>query len=159
MKKFLIVALALCLMLGIFSGCNAETETVPAEMEYQLDDTGASIVLPTELGFERMESELNDYFGIGANGEWCIIVNRDEKTEYTLEDYAKESAKVNNADDALKDADGNYYFIYETEEYHFYTAVREGQQYYYRVAFYCFNDVWDSYKDRFSTWASTIQVD
>lgn len=159
MKKFLSFVIALCMILPLLAGCGKTDKVdVPAQMEYQLDDTGVTITLPTELGFERMESELNDYFGVGGNGEWCIIVNLDDKTEYTLEEYAKESAKVNNAQEAKLDADGNYYFTYETDEYHFYTVVRENQKNFYRVAFYCFNDVWDSYKDSFPAWASTIKV-
>ena len=162
MKKITCVLLAMCLICCMLSACGGtggKEETLPAEMTVSFGDTGAKITLPTELGFEQMASELNEYFGVGANGEWSIIVNTDEKGDYTLDEYAELTAKANDANRAVKDADGNYYFTYNNEGYRFYTAVREGANKYYRVAFYCFSDVWSDYADNFALWATTIEVE
>lgn len=160
MKKFFCAVLALSLFAGIFAGCgNAGGETKPApDMEFKLGETGVVVTLPGDLGFGQMESSLNDYFGVGGNGEWCIIVNQDEKSDYTLEEYAKLTAEANDSNRVQKDADGNYYFIYKNDEYHFYTAIRETQDSFYRVAFYCFKDVWGNYSERFAQWATTIEI-
>lgn len=165
MKKLACVLLAMCLICGILSACGGgagaggKDETEPKEIVVDFGETGAKITLPGELGFEQMTSELNEYFGVGANGEWSIIVNTDEKGDYTLEEYAELTAEANEATRAIKDPDGNYYFTYKNEGYHFYTAVREGAQKYYRIAFYCFGDVWSDYADSFAQWASTIEVE
>ena len=59
---------------------------------------------------------------------------------------------------AIKDPDGNYYFTYSSDGYWFYTAVREGAEKYYRIAFYCFGDVRTQYAEQFEQWAKTIEV-
>lgn len=159
MKKLLCLVLVLCLAACALVGCGGPEETTPRDMEIALGDTGVRVTLPADLGFAQQESSLNDYFGVGASGEWCIIVNQDEKSDYTLKEYAELTAEANGSDRAQQDADGNYYFIYENEEYHFYTAVRETADSYYRVAFYCFKDVWSSYGDRFAQWATTIMIE
>lgn len=158
MKKFLCTFFVFCIMISLLAGCGESDETLPPEMDYKLGETGVTVTLPTELGFEQMESEINEFFGVGASGDWSIIVNRDEKGDYPIKEYADLTAKANYAEQACQDSDGNYYFIYESDEYHYYTAVREGAECYYRVAFYCFNDVWQNYEDSFAQWAATIQV-
>lgn len=142
-------------------GCSgAPGKSLPAEQTVQLGDLNVTVTLPTDLGFEAQESQLNDFFGAGASGEWCIIANVDEKGEYPLEEYAHFTAQANGADDANVDANGNYYFTYINEEegYRFYTAVREDTDHFYRIAFYCHEDLWESYEARFIQWAATIQL-
>ena len=143
-----------------------EKDNVPEDFAIPLGDTGVKVAIPAEMGFERYESELNDFYGGGPNGEWRIIVNAELKSDYadcTLADYASLSAKANNGEVA-QDADGNYYFTYTnavspSEVYAFYTAVRESGDKYYRVAFYCFSEFWDIYSEKFSDWATTIVIE
>ena len=162
MKKWMSICLSVCLMAGMLTACGGDAgkrdETVPVDMVYELGETGVKITLPTEVGFEQRESELNDFFGIGASGEWSIIVNSDEKGGYTLDEYANLTAEVNDAYKAIKDPDGSYYFTYSSDGYWFYTAVREGAEKYYRIAFYCFGDVRTQYAEQFEQWAKTIEV-
>lgn len=161
MKKLISICLCVFLLAGVLTACGGESkpeETMPTELAYDLGETGVKITLPTELGFEQRESELNEYFGVGASGEWSIIVNSDDKGGYTLDEYAELTAEANDAKRAIKDADGNYYFTYSNEGYWFYTAVREGAEKYYRIAFYCFGDVKDQFSDNFKLWAATIEV-
>ena len=52
-------------------------------------------------------------------------------------------------------------FEYENEEqgYHYYTAVRQNNQYYYRVAFYCLKEYWSEHESNFADWATTIKLE
>lgn len=161
MKKWISVCLCICLLAGVLTACGKEAkkdETAPMEILGELGETGVKITLPVDVGFEQRESELNEYFGIGANGEWSIIVNSDEKNGYELEEYAKLTAEANGSLKAVVDPDGNYYFVYSSDGYWFYTAVREGAEKYYRIAFYCFGDVRSQYDPLFREWAKTIEV-
>lgn len=176
MKKFIALILVFGMLFALTAcggGNNTEENTSSPEQDeitedfaIPLGDTGVKVAIPAEMGFERYESELNDFYGGGANGEWRIIVNAEPKSDYadcTLADYASLSAKANNGESA-QDADGNYYFTYTNavspgEVYKFYTAVREGEDKYYRVAFYCFSEFWDNYSGKFSEWATTIVVE
>lgn len=129
-----------------------------------LGDTGATVVIPADTGFEAQESELNDFYGLGANQEWAIIANVEPKSDYpdsTIADYTSASAQANEAT-VGQDSDGNYYFTYvkdmgDGDIYTYYTAVRENETNYIRVAFYCFNDAWDTYGSQFSDWSTTIE--
>lgn len=158
MKRFLSVALLVALMVLLLAACGEPKVETPKTLDYTLGDTGVVVTLPTELGFERMESELNEFFGVGANGEWSIIVNMDENDAYTLEEFIDYTAKANGADGAKKTANGNFYFTYEDEGYSFYTVALEHNSCYYRVTFYCFSDVWNDYKDNFVDWATTVRI-
>ncbi len=176
MKKLLTLILAFCIVFALTACSNSnapmdeelfsDTDVISEDFKIPLGDTGAKVSIPAEMGFEAYETKLNDFYGGGPNGEWRIIVNTDLKSdyaEYTLEEYSALNAKANNGE-AAQDADGNHYFVYinkvSTEEiYQFYTAVREGEENYYRVAFYCFRDLWDNYSEKFAQWATTIEVE
>ena len=173
MKRVFALILASCMLLALAacgsSNANAEAttpptaETAPQLPTTSLGDTGVQITLPEEMGFEAQTSELNDYFAVSANSDCAIVVNIANKSDYTglsLAEYADGSAEVNGAEGAAQDADGNYYFTYINEDgYHFYTAVREGADKYYRVGFYCFSDGWASFSEQFAQWAATIVVE
>ena len=161
MKKWICICLSVCLLAGALTACGKgakQDETTPAEMTGALGETGVKLTLPTDVILEQRESELNEYFGIGSTGDWSVIVNSDAKGGYTLKEYANQTAEVNGALKAVKDTDGNYYFSYSSDGYWFYTAVREGAEKYYRVAFYCFSDVSNVYSEQFEQWAKTIEV-
>jgi len=176
MKKLTAIILVFCMIFVVTSCGNSNTivdETPSTEQDMGSEDfaiplgeTGAKVVIPAEMGFERYESELNEFYGGGPSGEWRIIVNTELKSDYTnctLADYAELSAQANEGESA-QDADGNYYFIYvnevsDDEIYKFYTAVREGAEKYYRIAFYCFDNTWDHYGEKFAEWATTIEVE
>ena len=106
-----------------------------------------------------MTSEKNDFFAQGDGGNWAVIVNHEDKEGFTLEEYAQTCAEANNAGEAKIAADGNYYFEYENEGHHFYTAVRQNNQYYYRVAFYCLKEDWSLLESNFAEWATTIKLE
>ena len=144
---------------------NVSQEDVNAEdFAIPLGDTGATIVIPADMGFEAQESEINDFYGLGANQEWAIIANVEPKSDYpdsTIADYTSASAQANEAT-VGQDSDGNYYFTYvkdmgDGDIYKYYTAVRENETNYICVAFYCFNDAWDTYGSQFSDWSTTIE--
>lgn len=107
-----------------------------------------------------------NFFGGGPGGDWRIIVNTESKSDFpdcTLADYASLTAQANEGE-VGQDADGNYFFTYvniisDEETYKFYTAVREGSEKYYRVSFYCFDEYWETFGDRFAEWAMTIEVE
>ena len=159
MKRLLSVALLVSLMIVFLAACGEPKVEVPETLEYKLGDTGVVVTLPTALGFERMESELNEFFGVGANGEWSIIVNMDENDAYTLEEFTDYTAKANGAEGAKSTGDGNYCFTYEDGGYYFYTVALEHDGCYYRVTFYCFGDVQDTYKEDFVSWGATLRVE
>ena len=174
MKRLFLLALTFC-MIFVLAACgsgNAPVNEAPDDVmaedfKIPLGDTGAKIDIPPEMGFETYESEFNEFYGGGPNGEWKIIVNTDLKsdlTDCTLAEYANLTAQANGAEGAAQDADGNYYFIYRNEAdsdkvYKCYTAVREDAEKYYRVTLYCFDDLWDIYSDRFAEWATTVEVE
>jgi hypothetical protein len=174
MKKIPALILVLCMFL-VLTACgssNVDELSIPEEdivtegFLIPLGDTGAKVAIPAEMGFERYESELNEFYGGGPNGEWRIIANTELKSDYTdctLADYCALSAKANGGE-AGQDADGNHYFTYTNEVsadevYRSYTAVREGAEKYYRISFYCFSNLWDNYDEKFSEWATTIEVE
>ena len=108
--KFFIVLLSSILLTGCDSNNNVMMEE---DLAIPLGDTGISVKLPSEYGFEAKTSELNDFFGYSANEEWSIIVNHEEKEDFTgIDQYAQASAIANEAGDAKLASDGNYYFEY-----------------------------------------------
>jgi len=153
--KFLIILLTPILLAGCATN---SVEPIEEDIAIPLGNTGVTVEIPSKYGFEAKTSERNDFFGRSSNGDWCIIVNHDEKGDYSLEEYAQEVAEANGASKAKLAADGNYYFEYINGDYHFYTAVRQNDEYYYRVAFYCFEDLWSQYESEFSDWATTIKL-
>lgn len=143
----------------------SQEEQRTEDLAIPLGDTGATVVIPDEMEFEAYESVQNDFFGGGSSGDWCIIANTEPKSDYpdsTLADYAGLSAEANDGIVA-QDANGDYYFTYVNEVdgdvYKLYTAVREGANEYYRISFYCFDDTWEYYSDKFAEWAATIEVE
>ncbi len=165
MKRIIAFSLVLVLAFGLCA-CGAapstnepvETTTEPTDPHYTFD-VGFEITLPE--GFVEQESLLNDFFGTGDNGAYAIIANKDVKAEYeSVAAFAEALAKANNADEAKQDDEGNYYITYlnETNNQRFYTAIREGETYIYRVAFYCPADNWSHYEALFPQWATTITV-
>ncbi len=146
------------------NGNESQEDANDEDIAIPLGDTGATVVIPADMGFEAQESELNDFYGLGANQEWAIIANVEPKSDYpdsTIADYTSASAQANEAT-VGQDSDGNYYFTYvkdmgDGDIYKYYTAVRENETNYIRVAFYCFNDAWDTYGSQFSDWSTTIE--
>ena len=152
--KFLVIGTSVLVVWCINNYKSAEKSIV------SLGDTGITVELPSEYKFKEKTSKINDYFGQAFSGEWSIIVNHEEKDDFAgLDEYAQASAKANNAGKAKLASDGNYYFEYKNGEYHFYTAVRQNNKYYYRIAFYCFEEDWLKYKDNFEKWATTIKLE
>ena len=176
MKKAFSVILVLCILVGL-TACGGsepvtnnptvlEQETLPEDLVIPLGDTGVKVEIPGDVGFERFESELNDFFGGSPGGTWLVIVNVEPKSDYpdcTLADYVALSAQANEAEFA-QESDGNYFFTYTNEYsadeiYKFYTAVRENDEQYYRIAFYCPDFFWENYGQQFAAWAKTIEVE
>ncbi|MCF2651664.1 hypothetical protein [Anaeromassilibacillus senegalensis] len=175
MKRLTAMILALCMLFAL-SACGNNNSTadgsaypedlITEDFKYPLGDTGAKVAIPAELGFEAYESELNDFYGGGPGGDWRIVVNTEPKSDYpdyTLAVYADLSAQANGS--AIEqDANGNYYYTYINDSdpdkiYRFHTSVREGTDMFYRVSFYCFDEYWESFGDRFTEWAMTIEVE
>ena len=179
MKKTISFALCVLAMLAMLTGCgtpydrgdvsftptdaptNAPTTTVPTTEDpgttYTFD-VGFSVTMNATLA--EQESQMNDFYALGNDGEFAIICNLEPLADYeSLDEYAKLAAESNNAT-AEKAADGNYFFSYINDEqgYHFYTAVRQGAENFYRVAFYCPLDNWSFYGDDFAQWAETVTV-
>ncbi len=171
MKKS-ILALILALSILMLAGCTSPSDfsdqdhtadssvvqTPPQPNVITLGDLGITLELPEGHGLEPQESKLNAYFATSLGGNYAVIVNFDEKGDYTLEEYANDVAIANNAQKAELAEDGNYYFTYSNEGYHFYTAVRQTDTAYYRIAFYCFEDDWASLGRLFANWAATIKM-
>lgn len=168
MKKMIALTLALVLALGLCA-CSAApsgseepvetTTTVPTDPTYTFD-AGFTVTLPE--GFEVQESLLNDFFGTGDKGAYAIIANKDLKAEFeSVEQFANALATANDADGAKQDAAGNYYITYlnASNNHRFYTTIREGETYIYRIAFYCSDESWSQYEPLFTQWASTIVVE
>ena len=175
MKRIAAIILVYCMLFAL-AACGKNNSTadgsaypedlITEDFKYPLGDTGAKVAIPAELGFEAYESELNDFYGGGPGGDWRIIVNTELKSDLadcTLADYASLTAQANEGE-VGQDANGNYFFTYvnkisDEETYKFYTAVREGSEKYYRVSFYCFDEYWETFGDRFAEWAMTIEVE
>lgn len=172
MKRLSALLLVFCMLFALTACSNDNTgdenvsqgEQHTEDLAISLGDTGATVVIPDAIAFEEYESVQNDFFG-GDSGDWCVIANTEPKSDYpdsTLADYAGLSADANNGIVA-QDANGDYYFTYVNEVdgdvYKFYTAVREGANEYYRISFYCFDDTWEYYSDKFAEWAATIEVE
>ena len=164
MKKILCIILAMLLLCACGAPAANEdpvetTTTVPTDPTYTFD-AGFTVTLPE--GFEEQESLLNDFFGTGDKGAYAIIANKDAKAEFeSVEQFANALATANEADGAKQDAEGNYYITYlnTSNNHRFYTAIREGETYIYRIAFYCPAENWSHYEALFTQWASTIVVE
>lgn len=175
LKKAFAIVCILCMLVAL-NACSGSEPTAPEAPVYEeaapkdfaipLGDTGVKIVIPSDGGFETYESELNDFLGGNPGGTWKVIVNTEPKSDFpgcTLADYAALSAQANNGE-VGQDADGNYYFTYTNEYsaeeiYKFYTAVREVEDQYYRIAFYCFDSSWEELGPQFADWSTTIEVE
>lgn len=165
MKRLTTLFLVLC-MLFAFTACGNIGGQSDEDMVIDLGDTGATVVIPAKMGFEVQESEMNDFYGLGANKEWAIIANVDLKSDYpdyTLAEYASLTAQANKGSTPGQDLNGNYYFTYvrdmgDNDVYKYYTAIRESDTGYIRVSFYCFEDAWDTYRPQFKDWAETIKI-
>ena len=139
-----------CLFLYIDESINKTVETV-------LGDTGFSVQLPADAGFAQQASEKHEFFGTGMNGSFAIMASRDEKGDYNMETYAKELAEVNGAEEAKIAADGNYYFTRSDGQYTFYTALRQTEENFCRITFYCFTKDRTEFESLFVEWATTIR--
>ena len=166
MKKFIIkfVVIAIALLAVVLYNNYKQTENyqiIEEDLTIPLGDTGITFELSSQHVFQSETSENNDFYGLGDGGSWAIIVNHEDKEGFTLEEYAQAAAKANNAGEAKLAVDGNYYFEYVNEEqgYHYYTAVRQNDQYYYRIAFYCLKDYWLEHQSNFADWATTIKLE
>ena len=166
MKKVNFIKIFIVLLLPILLiGCGTNNSLVENSgileevLPIPLGNTGITVEIPSEYGFEAKKSEKNDFYGLSSSEEWAIIVNHDDKDGYTLEEYAQAVAISNNAGKAKIASDGNYYFEYKNGEYHFYTAIRQNDKYYYRVAFYCFEEDWSKYESIFADWSTTIRLE
>ena len=176
MKTVFSVILVFCILVGL-TACGGsepvannptvlEQEALSENLVIPLGDTGVTVEIPGDAGFERFESELNDFFGGSPGGVWLVIANVEPKSDYpdcTLADYVALSALANEAEFG-QDSDGNYFFTYTKEHsaseiYKFYTAVRENDEQYYRIAFYCLDLFWEDYGQQFAAWAKTIEVE
>ena len=175
MKKTLAVACIFCMLVALTACSGSQPtaleapvyeETASEDFAIPLVDTSIKIVIPSDGGFETYESELNDFSGGNPGGTWRVIVNAEPKSDYpdcTLADYTALSAQVNEGE-VGQDTDGNYYFTYTNEYsaeeiYKFYTAVRESEDQYIRIAFYCFDSNWEELGQQFADWAKTIEVE
>ena len=151
----------MAIMMCMFVGCAAEQEEITQDVEVvALGDTGVTLVLPIDQGFLSQESQHNDFFGGGANGQWCVIVNKDEKEDISIAEYVQATADANASERIGQDDYGNYYFIHlnKADECQFYTAVRESEDGFYRIAFYCSVEKWPYYMEEFAQWSATIQI-
>ncbi len=175
MKKTISFALCLCMLAAIVAGCgapsyrddvfftptNAPTTTVPTTEDPNTTytfDVGFSVTMDSVV--KEQESQLNDFFALGDDGAFAIICNLEPIADYeSFDEYARLTAEANDTT-AQKDANGNHFldYINEEEDYHFYTAMRQGAENYYRVAFYCPTSNWSVYADLFPLWADTITV-
>lgn len=175
MKRLVVVILTFGLLFALAACDNSDSskyddmyleDQITEDFAIPLGETGAKVVIPAEMGFERYESQLNDFFGGGPSGEWAIIANTEPKSDFpdcTLADYASLVAQANEGEVA-QDADGNYYYIHVQEVegdefYKYYSAIREGKDKYYRISFYCFEKNWEHYGEKFAEWAATIVVE
>ena len=180
MKKTISFALCVVAVMAMLAGCgapsdrgdafftptNAPTTNAPTTTIPTTEDPGTTYTF--DVGFTvtmkatltEQESKLNDFFALGNGGEFAIICNLEPISDYeSFEEYARLTGEANKTT-AQKDANGCYFLDYiNTEEgYHFYTAMRQGAENYYRVAFYCPLDNWSAYGDDFAQWATTVTV-
>ncbi len=177
MKKIISFALCLCMLSAIVAGCGTTpnfgndgpvvtTQTPTTQTPTTTEDPGTTYTF--DVGFsvtmdavlEEQQSQLNDFYALGNDGTFAIICNLEPISDYeSLDEYATLAADANGAT-AEKAADGNYFlnYINEQDDYHFYTAIRQGAENYYRVAFYCPTSNWSTYDDLFPLWAETVTV-
>lgn len=166
--SMLIVVSLLCFILygcsssGGVKNPNNDTDQYPVEsvnktVETALGDTGFSVELPAEAGFEQQASENHEFFGTGMEGSFAIMASRDEKGDYDMETYASTIAELNGAEDPKIAADGNFYLIRSDGKYTFYTALRQNEEHFCRISFYCFSEDWTEFESLFAEWATTIR--
>lgn len=164
MKRRILLVLAAVLCLSLFAGCGVtqdvtETTTLPPEDPTYNFDVGFSVQMPE--GFEEQESQLNDFFGIGNGGTFAIIANKEAKDGFAdLAEYAQGIADANGANMVMTAPEGYLYINYvnETDDNHMYTVFAEGEEFFYRVAFYCPTSNWINYSSQFPQWAATVTV-
>ena len=180
LRKFLVMLIAAGILAGgrwLFGaiGDLFHKDPVPAEPTYSdnLDiqpeftepalntytfDVGFTVSMDSVL--EEQVSELNDFFALGDDGTYAVVANVEPLSDYAdLNEYATLSAEANNGQ-VHTASDGSLYFEYinQEENYHYYTAVRQGSESFYRVSFYCEDSDWPLYEARFDTWAQTLVV-
>ena len=163
MKRLTTLFLALCMLFAL-TACGNIGGQNDEDVVITLGDTGATVVIPANMGFEAQESEQNDFYGLSANQEWAIIANVEPKSDYpnsTIADYVSLYAQEYDGT-VRQDLSDNYYFTYnydmgEDGVYCYFTAVRENDSEFIRVAFYCREESWDTYRDQFLNWSTTIE--
>lgn len=163
MKKYSLLVLAAALCISMFAGCQtaapAETTLPPEDPMYSFD-VGFSMQMPE--GFEKKESQHNDFFGTGNGGTYAIIANVESKEGFAdLMEYAQGIAEANDAGKVLTHAEGGFYYIEyinEADKNQMYTVFAEGESSFYRVAFYCPEANWATYQTLFPKWAATMTV-
>ena len=163
MKRLTTLFLVFCTLFAL-TACFGEEDT--RDLTISLGDTGATVDIPAKMGFEACESKMNDFYGISANEEWAIIANVEPKSDYpdcTLADYVSLYAEEYNGA-VRQDLGDNYYFTYDYDMgedgvYCYFTAVRENDSEFVRVAFYCLEETWDTYRDQFLNWSTTIEFE
>ncbi len=124
----------------------------------KLGDLNVTVQLPEGHGLNQQESTRNDYFATSLNGNYAVIANLDEKEDfdYTLEAYTKSTAEANKAEILDTTDAGHYYFTYKDADYHYYVSIRQAEEGFYRVTFYCFEKDWVAFEQLFSLWSGTI---
>ncbi|MDE8727875.1 hypothetical protein PZH36_12270 [Ruminococcus bromii] len=78
MKRLTTLFLALCMLFAL-TACGNIGGQNDEDVVITLGDTGATVVIPGNMGFEAQESEQNDFYGLSANQEWAIIANVEPK--------------------------------------------------------------------------------
>ena len=165
MKRLITLFLVLCMVLTL-SACGNKGEQIDEDVAVALGDIGVTVTLPADVKFEVKESQLNDFSAFGENGEWAIIANVDLKSdysEYTFDEYVSATSESNKGTLPRKDLSGNLYFIYSRDMgdgdiYKYHTVVLENETEYIRVAFYCFENAWDTYRPQFKAWGETLEL-
>ena len=161
MKKMMLMVLVAALSLSLFAGCGilggGETTAPPEDLMYTFE-VGISMQMPE--GFQEKESKHNDFFGTGNNGTYAMIANVESKEGFTdLTEYAEGIAKANDAGEIQLSTEGGYLYIEyinPSDGNRMYTVFVEGEESFYRVAFYCPESNWSTYQSLFPVWASTI---
>lgn len=160
MKKFISILLALVLAIGVFAGCDL-LESDPKTF------TEGDFTITLNEDF-KVSDEDNGYDITFSSGTAIVFV-LEEDFEYfdedtKLDEYVELSLEANDCEELeIQDA-GDYLYVEYTDDV-------EGEEYYYMVAYYEGSDAFwvvnfstpESYRStmeaKFTTWASSIEVE
>lgn len=161
MKKNIAIALLLCLVLTLFTGCGKSALVgQPATFEKE----GLTVTL-TDTFQEQTNTGATAYFFsndvlvVGLKEEFSNFSNWENTT---VEDYAALVLQANEMRADIQNDNGLIYFIYNktisNRDYTYFATVHKGTEAFWLVQFACLSKDYDTLENAIRQYAASIQI-